>query len=266
MRAVGFPADAMRRPATTRCGAASAPGTASRSFPQQRADPHPHRPARRSGRQTEPLYRGRDRGILIGCLYLPNGNPQPGPKFEYKLKWFSRLRAHAKKLMAQKVPLVLAGDFNVAPTEVDIYETKSWDDDALIQPESRAAFRKLVDLGFTDALRELHPDARIYTFWHYMRKRWERMPGCGSIICCSRRPQTPADSGGRRPRRARRARRQRPRAGVGGAEGGPTEITLTTPLPFDPHGEERHASRVYPTCAMLRLISGEPEISARLEP
>lgn len=116
-------------------------------------------------------------GILIGCLYLPNGNPQPGPKFDYKLKWFSRLRAHAKKLLAQKVPLILAGDYNVAPTEQDIYETKSWDDDALIQPESRAAYRKLVDLGFIDALRTLHPDEPMYTFWHYMRKRWERDAG-----------------------------------------------------------------------------------------
>lgn len=116
-------------------------------------------------------------GILIGCLYLPNGNPQPGPKFDYKLKWFSRLRAHAKKLLAQKVPLILAGDYNVAPTEQDIYETKSWNDDALIQPESRAAYRKLVDLGFTDALHALHPDEPMYTFWHYMRKRWERDAG-----------------------------------------------------------------------------------------
>jgi exodeoxyribonuclease-3 len=116
-------------------------------------------------------------GILVGCLYLPNGNPQPGPKFDYKLKWFSRLRAHAKKLLAQKVPLILAGDYNVAPTELDIYETKSWDDDALVQPASRAAYRKLVELGFTDALRKLHPDEPMYTFWHYMRKRWERDAG-----------------------------------------------------------------------------------------
>jgi exodeoxyribonuclease-3 len=116
-------------------------------------------------------------GVLIGCLYLPNGNPQPGPKFDYKLKWFSRLRTHAKKLVAQKIPLILAGDFNVAPTEFDIYETTSWDDDALIQPESRAAYRKLVDLGFTDALRSLHPKEPMYTFWHYMRKRFERDAG-----------------------------------------------------------------------------------------
>jgi exodeoxyribonuclease III len=133
----------------------------------------PGDPADRQSRYIEAAVDG----ILIGCLYLPNGNPQPGPKFDYKLKWFSRLRAHAKKLLAQKVPLILAGDFNVAPTEVDIYETTSWDDDALIQPESRAAYRKLVDLGFTDALRKLHPDETVYTFWHYMRKRWERNAG-----------------------------------------------------------------------------------------
>jgi exodeoxyribonuclease-3 len=116
-------------------------------------------------------------GILIGCLYLPNGNPQPGPKFDYKLKWMSRLRAHAKKLIAQKVPLILAGDFNVAPTGIDIYPTTSWKDDALIQPAPRAAYKKLVDLGLTDALRVQNPGARVYTFWHYMRKRWERDAG-----------------------------------------------------------------------------------------
>ena len=133
----------------------------------------PGDPADRQSRYIEAAVDG----ILIGCLYLPNGNPQPGPKFDAKLKWMSRLRAHAKKLLAQKVPLILAGDFNVAPTEQDIYETKSWENDALIQPESRAAYRKLVDLGFTDALRKLHPDETVYTFWHYMRKRWERNAG-----------------------------------------------------------------------------------------
>ncbi|MBZ0218607.1 MAG: exodeoxyribonuclease III, partial [Fimbriimonadaceae bacterium] len=116
-------------------------------------------------------------GILIGCLYLPNGNPQPGPKFDTKLKWMSRLRAHAKKLIAQKVPLILAGDYNVAPTDIDIYPTTSWNDDALIQPAARAAYKKLVALGFTDALRAENPGARVYTFWHYMRKRWERDAG-----------------------------------------------------------------------------------------
>jgi exodeoxyribonuclease III len=116
-------------------------------------------------------------GILIGCIYLPNGNPQPGPKFDYKLAWFKRLAAHARKLLREDVPVVLAGDFNVAPTDIDIYPTKSWDDDALIQPQSRAAYARLVKQGWTDALRELHPDERIYTFWHYLRHRWERNAG-----------------------------------------------------------------------------------------
>jgi exodeoxyribonuclease-3 len=116
-------------------------------------------------------------GILIGCLYAPNGNPQPGPKFDHKLKWFKRLAAHARKLLKAGVPVVLAGDFNVAPTEIDIYPTRSWDDDALIQPASRAAYARLVRQGWTDALRELHVDQRIYTFWHYMRHRFERDAG-----------------------------------------------------------------------------------------
>jgi exodeoxyribonuclease-3 len=116
-------------------------------------------------------------GILVGCIYLPNGNPQPGPKFDYKLAWLRRLRAHARKLLEKDVPVILAGDYNVAPTEIDIYPTTSWDDDALVQPESRAAFAKLVAQGWTDALRELHPDERIYTFWHYLRNRWQRNAG-----------------------------------------------------------------------------------------
>jgi exodeoxyribonuclease-3 len=116
-------------------------------------------------------------GILVACLYLPNGNPQPGPKFDYKLKWFRRLSAHARTLLKSGAPVVIAGDFNVAPTEIDIYPTKSWDDDALIQPQSRAAYARLVGLGWTDALRELNPDARIYTFWHYIRQRFERDAG-----------------------------------------------------------------------------------------
>jgi exodeoxyribonuclease-3 len=116
-------------------------------------------------------------GVLIGCLYLPNGNPQPGPKFDYKLAWFKRLRAHAKKLLAQRVPAILAGDFNVAPTEQDIYPTRSWDNDALIQPESRAAYAELIAQGWTDAIRTLHPDAPMFTFWHYMRNRWPRDAG-----------------------------------------------------------------------------------------
>jgi exodeoxyribonuclease-3 len=116
-------------------------------------------------------------GILIGCLYLPNGNPQPGPKFDYKLAWLKRLAAHARKLLREEVPVVLAGDYNVAPTEIDIYPTTSWDDDALVQPQSRSAYARLVKQGWTDALRELHPDERVYTFWHYLRHRWERDAG-----------------------------------------------------------------------------------------
>ena len=117
------------------------------------------------------------KGILVTSLYLPNGNPQPGPKFDHKLKWFKRLAAHARKLLKAGVPVVLAGDFNVAPTEIDIYPTRSWDDDALIQPASRAAYARLVKQGWTDALRAFHPDQRIYTFWHYMRHRFERDAG-----------------------------------------------------------------------------------------
>lgn len=117
------------------------------------------------------------RGIVVGCLYAPNGNPQPGPRFDYKLAWLARLRRHATALRRTGAPIVLAGDFNVAPTEIDIYPTRSWDDDALIQPESRAAFRRLVGRSWTDALRALHPDERIYTFWDYKRNRWARNAG-----------------------------------------------------------------------------------------
>jgi exodeoxyribonuclease III len=116
-------------------------------------------------------------GILIACLYLPNGNPQPGPKFDYKLAWFKRLRAHAAKLLKQDLPVVLAGDYNVAPTALDIYPTKSWDGNALIQPKSRAAFASLIDQGWLDAIRTLHPDAPMYTFWDYKRNRWPRDAG-----------------------------------------------------------------------------------------
>jgi exodeoxyribonuclease-3 len=116
-------------------------------------------------------------GIVVGCLYLPNGNPQPGPKFDYKLKWFARLAAHARKLLKQNVPVVLAGDYNVAPTELDIYPTRSWNNDALVQPESRAAYARLVKQGWTDALRALHPHERLYTFWDYKRNRWPRDAG-----------------------------------------------------------------------------------------
>jgi exodeoxyribonuclease-3 len=117
------------------------------------------------------------KGVLIASLYAPNGNPAPGPKFDYKLGWLERLRRHATGLRRAGVPVVLAGDFNVAPTDLDIYPTTSWDDDALVRPESRAAFKRLVGRSWVDALRAVHPDRRIYTFWHYMRNRWERDAG-----------------------------------------------------------------------------------------
>ena len=99
-------------------------------------------------------------GVVVGCIYLPNGNPQPGPKFDYKLAWFRRLNAHARKLLREDIPVVLAGDFNVAPTELDIYPITSWDDDALVQPQSRAAYARLLKQGWTDALRETHGEER----------------------------------------------------------------------------------------------------------
>jgi exodeoxyribonuclease III len=116
-------------------------------------------------------------GILIGCLYAPNGNPQPGPKFDFKLAWLKRLVEHAKGLYASGVPVVLAGDYNVVPTPNDIYATRSYDDNALVEPKCRAAFRQLIDLGWSDAIRVRQPTGPIYTFWDYMRKRWERDAG-----------------------------------------------------------------------------------------
>jgi exodeoxyribonuclease-3 len=116
-------------------------------------------------------------GVLIGCLYLPNGNPQPGPKFAYKLAWFERLIAHASDLHATGLPVILAGDYNVVPTDADIYPSKSWAKDALLQPESRAAYRRLLDQGWTDAIRARHPTGPVYTFWDYKRDRWARDAG-----------------------------------------------------------------------------------------
>ncbi|BAT58854.1 exodeoxyribonuclease III [Variibacter gotjawalensis] len=116
-------------------------------------------------------------GVLIACVYAPNGNPQPGPKFKYKLAWMKRLHTHAAALLKTGAPVIIAGDFNVAPTEIDIYPTKSWNDDALIQPEPRKAFERLVAQGWTDALRAVNPDKRIYTFWTYWRNRYERDDG-----------------------------------------------------------------------------------------
>ncbi len=116
-------------------------------------------------------------GVLVASIYLPNGNPQPGPKFDYKLDWFERLIAHAAELQKAGVPVVLAGDYNVVPTDADIYPTRSWAKDALLQPAPRAAFRRLVGQGWTDALRSRHPKAPLYTFWDYKRDRWARDAG-----------------------------------------------------------------------------------------
>ena len=116
-------------------------------------------------------------GVLVACLYLPNGNPQPGPKFDYKLRWFESLIAHVKGLHDSGHPAVLAGDFNVVPTDMDIYNTRSWMKDALLQPESRACYQKLLQQGWLDAIRHLYPDERIYTFWDYFRNHWARNAG-----------------------------------------------------------------------------------------
>jgi len=116
-------------------------------------------------------------GIRIGCLYLPNGNPAPGPKFDYKLRWFDRFTAHSAELLKENMPVVLTGDYNVMPTEMDVYKPERWVDDALFRPETRAAFKKLIDLGWTDAIRKLYPDQTIYTFWDYFRNAYGRDAG-----------------------------------------------------------------------------------------
>lgn len=116
-------------------------------------------------------------GIVVASLYAPNGNPQPGPKFDYKLAWLERLHAHAQELLDSKLPIVLAGDYNVVPEPRDIYVTTSYRDNALVQPAPRAAFAALLEQGWTDALRKRYPDETIYTFWDYMRNRWPRDAG-----------------------------------------------------------------------------------------
>ncbi|MEF7613444.1 exodeoxyribonuclease III [Aquincola sp. MAHUQ-54] len=116
-------------------------------------------------------------GVLFASLYLPNGNPQPGPKFDYKLRWFERLRLRAQALWASGQPVILLGDWNVVPTDEDIYKPDTWRDDALLQPGPREAFAKILAQGWTDALRSVHPSERPFTFWDYRRKRWERNAG-----------------------------------------------------------------------------------------
>lgn len=116
-------------------------------------------------------------GILVACLYLPNGNPYPGPKFDYKLRWLERLKIHAKDLLATGAPVVLAGDFNVIPTDLDVYKPERWIDDALFRPEVKATYQDLLTQGWTDALRTLYPNEKIYTFWDYFRNSFARDAG-----------------------------------------------------------------------------------------
>lgn len=115
--------------------------------------------------------------LVIGCLYLPNGNPVPGPKFDYKLRWFDRLSKRAKDVLDQGVPAILAGDYNVMPAEKDVYKPERWVDDALFRPEVRKAFHDLVAQGWTDAIRKLYPEATIYTFYDYFRNAFGRNAG-----------------------------------------------------------------------------------------
>ncbi len=116
-------------------------------------------------------------GVLIGGLYLPNGNPRPGPKFNYKLRWFAQLLAHARELLGSGMPVILAGDFNVMPTERDVYKPERWLDDALFATEVRSAYADLIAQGWTDSLRTIHPDEIIYTFWDYFRNAYARNAG-----------------------------------------------------------------------------------------
>jgi exodeoxyribonuclease-3 len=116
-------------------------------------------------------------GVLIACLYLPNGNPRPGPKFDFKLRWFERLHMHLASLIALDAPVIVIGDYNVMPTDLDVYAPDRWRDDALFAPEVRAAYQRLLDQGWSDAIRQLHPDEVIYSFWKSWRGAFERNAG-----------------------------------------------------------------------------------------
>jgi exodeoxyribonuclease-3 len=116
-------------------------------------------------------------GVIVASLYLPNGNPQPGPKFEYKLAWFERLIQYAETIRATGQPVVLAGDFNVVPTDFDIYNPRSWRKDALLQPETRECYQRLLSQGWADAIRTRFPEEQIFTFWDYFRRHWETNSG-----------------------------------------------------------------------------------------
>lgn len=131
-------------------------------------------------------------GLLVACLYLPNGNPQPGPKFDYKLAWFERLIAHARGLAAGDHPVVIAGDYNVVPTDFDIYDPRSWRKDALLQPPTREAYARLLGQGWTDAIRHRYPEEPVFTFWDYFRQHWERNAGLRIDHLLLNRPLAPA--------------------------------------------------------------------------
>ncbi len=133
-------------------------------------------PGDRSDRQRRYLEAAVE-GVLIGSVYAPNGNPQPGPKFDYKLRWLARLAHRAADLLVTEIPVVLAGDFNVVPEPSDIHATNSYDDDALVQPEARRAFQRLLDQGWCDAVRRAHPETTLPTFWDCRRNRWPRDAG-----------------------------------------------------------------------------------------
>lgn len=120
---------------------------------------------------------GTVKGIRIASIYLPNGNPRPGPKFDYKLEWMDRLSAHAKRLLAREQPIVLAGDYNVIPTDIDCYDPAAWTEDALTQPESRSRFQSILNLGYLDAQRQIQPYGTAYSYWDFQRGSWQKDNG-----------------------------------------------------------------------------------------
>ena len=133
----------------------------------------PGDPTDEQSRYIEAVYQG----LVVCGLYLPNGNPAPGPKFDYKLAWMERLIARGAELLEAKAPVIMCGDFNVIPTALDVYKPERWVDDALFRPESRAAFERLMSQGWTDSLRTMYPDQVVYTFWDYLRNAFGRDAG-----------------------------------------------------------------------------------------
>ena len=189
--------------------------------PRRRAGRNPARASRRSRADSHSRYiEAAVAGILIGNLYLPNGNPWPGPKFDYKLAWMDRLAGHAQGLLEAEVPALLIGDYNVIPTDQDVYKPERWKKDALFAPEAKAKFAALVGQGWTDAIRHLHPDERIYTFWPYWRQSFERDSGIRidhALLSPSLAPRLKAAGVDRDA--ARLGQDQRPCADLGRAEG-----------------------------------------------